>query len=247
MWGIITLWQLFSNLWQRLILLMSSDGIWCMRFFWRRKTLKTRILVSSQAVLHTNNATIGTQNKENNKIFQNKGIQKEIQDHYIATFKKRREKEGELSGRFISLNTMQKKHQSKSSYTNYTQPIKSASHHQRWAKLANQQASDAARDQSKKVGSPPNQIHIIQKKEEGGGERMTEKRQKYIEGCRRRRRRSQSTWKDIENTYMMWRRERQTERVNNPSKCANLLMNKHEQQDALHTYKIHLTVCLHWI
>lgn len=34
-----------------------------------------------QAVLHTNNATIGKQNKENNKIFQNKGIQKEIQDH----------------------------------------------------------------------------------------------------------------------------------------------------------------------
>lgn len=86
----------------RLILLMSSDGIWCMRFFWRRKTLKTKILVSSQAVLHTNNATIGTQNKENHKIFQNKSIQKEIQDHYIATFKKRREKEGELSGRFIS-------------------------------------------------------------------------------------------------------------------------------------------------
>lgn len=158
---------------------MSSDDIWCMRFFWRRKTLKTRILVSSQAVLHTNNATIGTQNKENHKIFQNKSIHKEIQDHYIATFKKkRREKEGELSGRFISW-TQCKKHQSKSSYTNYTQPIKSASHHQRWAKLANQQASDAARDQSKKVGSPPNQIHIIQKREEGEGERMTEKRQRY--------------------------------------------------------------------
>lgn len=64
--------------------------------------MKTKILVSSQAVLHTNNATIGTQNKENHNIFQNKSIQKEIQDHYIATFKKRREKEGELSGRFIS-------------------------------------------------------------------------------------------------------------------------------------------------
>lgn len=32
---------------------------------------------------------------------------------------------------------------------------------------------------------------------------------------------------------MMWRRER----VNNPSKCAILLMNKQKQQDAIHTYK----------
>lgn len=32
------------------------------------ETLKSRILVSSQAVLHTNNATIGTQNKENKNI-----------------------------------------------------------------------------------------------------------------------------------------------------------------------------------
>lgn len=49
--------------------------------------LKTRILVSSQAVLHTNNATIGTQNKENNEISQNKSIQKENpRPLYIATF-----------------------------------------------------------------------------------------------------------------------------------------------------------------
>lgn len=155
---------------------MSSDGIWCMRFFWRRKTLKTRILVSSQAVLHTNNATIGTQNKENNKIFQNKGIQKEIQDHYIATFKKkRREKEGELSGRFISW-TQCKKHQSKSSYKNYTQPIKSASHHQRWAKLANQQASDAARDQSKKGWQPSqSNTHHTERGRRGGRKNDREK------------------------------------------------------------------------
>lgn len=166
-WGVVLLFTVLY-LWQGLILLMSSDGICCMRFFWRRKTLKTRILVSSQAVLHANNATIGTQNKENNKISEIKGIQKEIQDHYFATLKKRREKEGELSGKFISW-TQCKKHQSKSSYTNYTRPIKSASHHQRWAKLASQQASDAARDQSNKVGSPPNQIHIIQKKGGRGG------------------------------------------------------------------------------
>lgn len=35
--------------------------------FEEKKTSKTRILVSSQAVLHTNNATIGTQNEETTK------------------------------------------------------------------------------------------------------------------------------------------------------------------------------------
>lgn len=116
--------------------------------------------------------------KKPTKYFRTKAFKKKSKTIILLPLKKRREKEGELSGRFISW-TQCKKHQSKSSYTNYTQPIKSASHHQRWAKLANQQASDAARDQSKKVASPPNQIHIIQKKEEGEGERTTEKRQKY--------------------------------------------------------------------
>lgn len=224
---------------------MSSDGIWCMHFFWRRKTLKTRNLVSSQAVLHTNNATIGKQNKENNKIFQNKGIgiQKEIQDHYIATFKKKEGKRRWIKQQIHQLNTMQKT-SIEEFIQNYTQPIKSASHHQRWAKLANQQASNAARDQSKKAGSPPNQIHIIQKREAGEGERTTEKRQKYRGMQEEEPVHMKRHWK---NMYMMWRREREAERVDNPSKCAIPLMNKQKQQDAVHTYRIHLTACLHWI
>lgn len=188
---------------------MSSNGIWCMRFFWRRKTLKSRILVSSQAVLHTNNATIGTKNKENKNISEQKHSKRNPRPFYCY-LKLRREKEGELSGRFISW-TQCKKHQ-KSSYKNYTQPVNSASHHQRRAKLANQQASDAARDQLKKVGSPPNQIHIIQKKDREG-ERTTEKRQKYRgmqeEPVHIKRHRNTHTW-------------RGQQRVNNPSKCANL-------------------------
>lgn len=150
---------------------MSSNGIWCMRFFWRRKTLKSRILVSNQAILHAHIATIGTQNKEHKNISEQKHSKRNPRLFFYCFLykkkKKRRGKEGELSGRFIS-STQCKKHQ-KSSYTNYTQPVKSASHHQRRAKLANQQASDAARDQSKKAGSPPSQIHIIQRRGGRGG------------------------------------------------------------------------------
>lgn len=62
---------------------------------------KTRILVSCQAVLHTNNTTIGTQNEEND-IFQCKGIPKKIQDYKHCFLKESREKEGEFSGIFIS-------------------------------------------------------------------------------------------------------------------------------------------------
>ena len=51
-WGVIYSAN-SSLLMTGIILLMSSNGIWCMRFFWRRKTQKTRILVSSQAVLRT--------------------------------------------------------------------------------------------------------------------------------------------------------------------------------------------------
>lgn len=218
---------------------MSSDGIWCMRFFWRRETLKTRILVSNQAVLHTNNATIGTQNKEKN-ISEQRHSKRNPRPLYCYLQKKEGKRRW-IKRQIHQLNTMQKNINRRGSYTNYTQPIKSASHHQRWAKLANQQASDAARDRSKKVGSPPNQIHIIQKKE-GEGERTTEKRQKY-RGMQEEEpvhmKRHRKHIHDVE--------KRETERVNNPSKCANPLMNKHEQQDALHTYKVHLTVCLHWI
>lgn len=121
------------------------------------------------------------------------------------------------------------KHQ-KSSYTNYTQPVKSASHHQRRAKLANQQASDAARDQSKTAGSPPSQIHIIQRKGgRGGRENNREKTEisRDAEGASPHEK-TQKNKHDVEN--------REAERVNNPSKCANSLMDKQKQQDATHTH-----------
>lgn len=198
---------------------MSSDGICCMRFFWRRKTLKTRILVSSQAVLHANNATIGTQNKEK-KYLRSKGIQKEIQDHYIATFKKRREKEGELSGRFISWT--QCKNINWRVHTQITHSQSRAHHITRGEqKLANQQASDAARDQSNRVGSPPNQVHIIQKKEEEEGERTTEKGQKY-----KRMQKEEPVHMKIHRKTHTWCGEEERQRVNSPSKCAVLLRNK---------------------
>lgn len=161
--------------------------------------------------------------KKTTKYFRTKAFKKKSKTIILLPFKKKREKEGELSGRFISW-TQCKKHQSKSSYTNYTQPIRSASHHQRWAKLANQQASDAARDQSKKVGSPPNQIHIIQKKGEEQGER-TEKRQKYRgmqkeeEPVHMKRHRKTHTWceekRDKESEQSIQMCSSSNERTNN--------------------------------
>lgn len=103
---------------------------------------------------------------------------------------------------------MQRKHQLKSSYTNYSQPIKSASHHQRWAKLANQQASDAARDQSKKVGSlSQSNTHHTEKGRRGGRENNREKTEIWRDagGGASPHERTQK------NTYMMWRRERESE------------------------------------
>lgn len=94
--------------------------------------MKTRILVSSQAVLHMNNATIGTQKKEkNNNKFRTNAFKRKSKTIVFATFKKKEGKEGELSSSFISSTQCKKKHPLKSPYTNYTQPVKSASHHQR--------------------------------------------------------------------------------------------------------------------
>lgn len=106
------------------------------------KKNKSQILVSIQAVLHTNNATVEVQNKEN-KIFKIIKHSNRNTRHVIATLK------GGGGRRWIKqqiyqLNTRQRNW--KRSYSNYTQPVKSASHHQR---RANQQASYAARDQSK--------------------------------------------------------------------------------------------------
>lgn len=88
----------------------------------------------------------------------------------------------------------------------------SRAHHmtRRWAKPANQQASDAVYiDQSKHSGSPPNQVtHIIQR---GGEERA---------GCRKN---SQSTLKDM-GTHKWWEVKREWER----KKCKNYF--SHEQK-----------------
>lgn len=122
------------------------------------------------------------------KYFITKAFKKKSKNIVSLPLKKEG-KEGELSCRFISW-TQCKKHQSKSSYTNYTQPIKSASHHQRWAKTS-QSASIrcSKRPIGKRLAALPVQ-YTSYRKRRGGRER-----QRNIEGCRRR---SQSTWKDTE-------------------------------------------------
>ena len=198
---------------------MSSDGNWCMRFFWRRKTLKTRILVSNQAVLQTNNTTIGTRNKENNKIFQNRCIQKEIQDHYSATFKKIREgKRRWIKRQIHQLNTMQKNinprvHTKITHSQSRAHHITSGEQNEPISKHQMQQETN-----QKEAGSLPNPIHIIQKEEEGQGERTTVKRQKYG-GMQEEEEGGGASphEKTQKKTCTWWRRERQREWIIHPN------------------------------
>lgn len=194
--------------------------------------------MSIQAVLHTNNATVGAQNKEN-KMFKIEKAFKQKSETFHCYLKKEGGRRW-IKQQIRQLNTMQQNW--KRSYSNYTQPVKSASHHQR---RANQQASYAARDQSKqnktkkkRFGRPPNRIRIIQKKKE------EEEEKTETEQCKR----SQSTRK---HTDMRW----STEWTTHPN--ANLLMNSndsniahtHARTPRKHTHKLaHLTILLKlWI
>lgn len=178
--------------------------------------------MSIQAVLHTNNATVGAQNKEN-KIFKIEKHSNRNPRHFIATLKKRGGRRW-IKLQICQLNTMQRNW--KRSYSNYTQPVKSASHHQR---RANQQASYAARDRSKqnkkkKVGSPPNRIHIIQKKKEEEEDRNGAMQEEPVHT------------ETEKNTDMRW----STEWTTHPN--ANLLMNSNDITRA-HKHA-HLTIFL---
>lgn len=210
-WGVIMLSTVFY-LWQRLILLMSSDGIWCMRFFWGRKTLKTRILVSSQAVLHTNIATIGTQNREKQQNISEKKHSKEIQDHYFATFKKKGGK-GELSSRFISW-TQCKKHQSKE----FVHKLHAANQEHITSPEVSKTSQSASIRCSKrpiKKGLQPSQsnTHHTEKRKDGR-ERERQRKEKYKRDAGGGASPHEKTQK---NTYMMWRRERQREWTIHPN------------------------------
>lgn len=68
---------------------MVFDACACLK---RRKTLKSRILQSSQAVLLTNNATIGTKRKQRKqKIYlKTQAFKNKFQEHFIASFKKKK-------------------------------------------------------------------------------------------------------------------------------------------------------------
>ena len=71
------------------------------------------------------------------------------------------------------------------------------------------------------------------RKRSTGRERERQRRDRNIEGCRRR---SQSTWKKTQKKHIHEVERREAERVNNPSKCAIPLMNKRKQQDAIHSH-----------
>lgn len=91
------------------------------------------------------------------------------------------------------------------------QRIRSASHHQKWAKVASQQAPDAAGDQSKeeekkKTGGGVLPIKFIQKKGE------EEEGQRDAEG-------SASPHEDVKKKKTWGGKERKRLRVNDPSKC----------------------------
>ena len=196
--------------------------------------LKTRILVSSQAVLHTNNATIGTQNKENNEISQNKSIQKENpRPLYIATFEKKEGKRRWIKRQIHQLNTMQKTSIERV-HTQITRSQSRAHHITRVEQKTSQSASIrcSKKTNQKRLAALPIK-YTSYRKRSTGRERERQQRDRNIEGCRRR---SQSTWKKTQKKHIHEVERREAERVNNPSKCAIPLMNKRKQQDAIHSH-----------
>lgn len=160
---------LISNIsFQILILLMTSNDNRYMHFFWRKKkAIKKKKITDSgeySGSFAHKQCHCWAQNKEN-KIFKIKKHSNRNPRHFIATLKKRGGRRW-IKQQICQLNTMQPNW--KRSYSNYTQPVKSASHHQRRAnhsKHLMQQETNQNKTK-KRVGSPPNRIHIIQKKKE---------------------------------------------------------------------------------
>lgn len=187
---------------------MSSNGLKCMRFFWRRKTLKTRILVSNQAVLHTNNATIGTQNKENNKIFRTKAFKQKSKTIKLLPLKKGGKRRW-IKRQIHQLNTMQK--------TSIKEVIHKlhAANQERITSPAVSKTSQSAsircsKKPIKKVWQPSQSITRHTDKGGRGGNGGGQREDRNIEGCRRG---SQSTWKDTEkHRHVEEERERERQR-----------------------------------
>lgn len=180
----------------------------------RRKTLKTKIPVSSQAICIQTMRHLAHSKRKTEMHSKNKS--KTI----ILLPAKKGGKRRWTKQQNHQFNKMQK-HQLKSSYTNYTQPIKSASHDQKWANIANQQASDAARDQSKdRQPSQSLTLHIIRSQRRKGRERERQRDVNEDAG-------GASPHEKHRNTHMM-------RTVNNPSKCARSKDNK------MHTLPNHI-------
>lgn len=199
----------------------EQQWFWCMRFFWRIKTKKKTIIKQGSwwVVRQFCTRTIQPLARRTKKttFFSAKAFLKKSKTINIAFWKKVGKKKVNLAA-YSSVEHNAKKHQivfthKQTKKKNDKQQIRSASHHQRWAKVASQQAPDAAGDQSKKTkkdwGGGVLPIKFIQKK--GGGRRgmqtgvpvhmKTEKHKHEVE-----------------------KRERR-QRVNDPSKCAVLRAN----------------------
>lgn len=181
---------------------MVFDACACLK---RRKTLKSRILQSSQAVLLTNNATIGTQNKTNKTKYILKNRHSKINSKNILLLPLKKKKRGEKRGWFKrqnhQLNTMQKninrvhtqitRSQSRAHHITRGEPNEQISKHQE------QQETN-----QKRLAALPIQYTSYR---EGGreGERTRERRQSY----RRMQEMPVHMERHRENTHMTWRTE----------------------------------------
>lgn len=172
-----------------LILLMTSNGNWYMHFFSRKKDIEITdfTLVSIQ----THKTMPLLEHRTKKKIFEIESIQKEIQDHSIATLKRGGERSW-IKQQIFQLNTMQQNW--KRSYSNYTQPV----HHITIGEPISKHLMQQETNQNKKrVGSPPNQIHIIQKKKEEKEEK-TETEQ-YRRSQSTQKHRKTHTWGGVQS------------------------------------------------
>lgn len=162
-----------------------------------------------------------------------KCIQKEIQDHFIATCKKGRKRRWTKQQNH-QFNTMQKKsikrvHTHTANQERITSPEVSKS---------SQSASiGCSKRPIKKVGSLPRQVHYTSYKVKGGRAGRENDRRNVNKDAGGGASPHEKTQR---NTHMMWREERWRKWTIHPN--VQVL-----QTSAAHTSKLHLTVCLLWI
>lgn len=165
----------------------------------KEKDITSRILVSIQAVLHTNNATVGTQNKKKKKSKRSKAFKNKSKPIFWLPLKK----EGKrmwIKKQIHQLNTMQKQKEfilklHRASQERITSPE---------ASQTSQSASIICSKRPIKKGWQPSQsnTHHTKKRRTGRG-REQRRNDRNKEGCRR----SQSTWKDRTHTWSGEQRE----------------------------------------